>query len=392
MIITDNSDEQALKEFLLDIQCLDELIPWTGKFNLFDVLKVARNEIRHSNMLSWLLDPRENHGIGDAFLKGVLQVLVKNDNKDRYDVFKVMLSDMQSFSVYREWRNIDILLVSQEEKIVLAIENKVGTHEHSNQLNRYRKVLEEEYASYQRFYVLLTPDGELPSDEVNWDNLSYVDIVELLEELVERYPLQTDVELMIKNYIEVVRRDIVEDHQLIEICNKIYNKHRKALDLIYANRIDGKTQISETIIETLNILGKEGSIIHGNDWGNMVFRTKNMDKLLPLLKTNDSSWGSRNIYSYWLSFDGNRFYGVFELAGHNVPKTDMKMMQRIIKELKPNDSTLDSFKYKRVFRTKWYDLKDVEDIVNETEKAVRSAVNELLDMEKTLIDRLNLNK
>ncbi len=392
MIITDNSDEQALKEFLLDIQCLDELIPWTGKFNLFDVLKVARNEIRHSNMLSWLLDPRENHGIGDAFLKGVLQVLVKNDNKDRYDVFKVMLSDMQSFSVYREWRNIDILLVSQEEKIVLAIENKVGTHEHSNQLNRYRKVLEEEYASYQRFYVLLTPDGELPSDEVNWDNLSYVDIVELLEELVERYPLQTDVELMIKNYIEVVRRDIVEDHQLIEICNKIYNKHRKALDLIYANRIDGKTQISETIIETLNILGKEGSIIHGNDWGNMVFRTKNMDKLLPLLKTNDSSWGSRNIYSYWLSFDGNRFYGVFELAGHNVPKTDMKMMQRIIKELKPNDSKLDSFKYKRVFRTKWYDLKDVEDIVNETEKAVRSAVNELLDMEKTLIDRLNLNK
>ena len=82
MIITDNSDEQALKEFLLDIQCLDELIPWTGKFNLFDVLKVARNEIRHSNMLSWLLDPRENHGIGDAFLKGVLQVLVKNDNKE----------------------------------------------------------------------------------------------------------------------------------------------------------------------------------------------------------------------------------------------------------------------------------------------------------------------
>ena len=93
-----------------------------------------------------------------------------------------------------------------------------------------------------------------------------------------------------------------------------------------------------------------------------------------------------------MSFDGNRFYGVFELAGHNVPKTDMKMMQRIIKELKPNDSKLDSFKYKRVFRTKWYDLKDVEDIVNETEKAVRSAVNELLDMEKTLIDRLNLNK
>ena len=38
--------------------------------------------------------------------------------------------------------------------------------------------------------------------------------------------LQQDVSLMIRNYIEVVRRDIVEDQQLIDICNKIYNKHK----------------------------------------------------------------------------------------------------------------------------------------------------------------------
>ena len=59
------TDEEALQNFLLDIQCLDELLPWTGKFNLFDVLKVSRKEIRHSNMLGWLMDPNENHGFGD---------------------------------------------------------------------------------------------------------------------------------------------------------------------------------------------------------------------------------------------------------------------------------------------------------------------------------------
>lgn len=32
-------DEQALREFLIDEECLDELLPWTGKFNIFDVLK-----------------------------------------------------------------------------------------------------------------------------------------------------------------------------------------------------------------------------------------------------------------------------------------------------------------------------------------------------------------
>ena len=52
--------------------------------------------------------------------------------------------DFYSFSALREWRNIDILLISAEEKTVIAIENKVGAHEHSNQLNRDREILEKD--------------------------------------------------------------------------------------------------------------------------------------------------------------------------------------------------------------------------------------------------------
>ena len=55
-IDTNLTDEEALKNFLLDIDCLNELQPWTGHFNLFDVLKISRTEIRHSNVLSWLLN------------------------------------------------------------------------------------------------------------------------------------------------------------------------------------------------------------------------------------------------------------------------------------------------------------------------------------------------
>ena len=44
------TNEEALKKFLLDIDCLNELLPWTGKFNLFDVLRISRTEIRHSNI------------------------------------------------------------------------------------------------------------------------------------------------------------------------------------------------------------------------------------------------------------------------------------------------------------------------------------------------------
>lgn len=95
------SDEEALQNFLLDIDCLDELLLWTRRFNLFDILKISRTEIRHSNMLGWLLNPNENHGLGDALLKSILQDVVRADSS-RYDVFETLLMDLYSFSVYRE--------------------------------------------------------------------------------------------------------------------------------------------------------------------------------------------------------------------------------------------------------------------------------------------------
>lgn len=382
-------EEKVLQEFLLDIECLDELLPWTGKFNLFDVLKVSRTEIRHSNMLAWLMDPNENHGLGDAFLKGILQRLMENDLDGKYDVFKILLSDMYSFSVYREWKNIDILLTSSEEKILVAIENKIGSHEHSNQLNRYRKILETDFKDYKRVYVFLTPDGEEPSDVANWDVLTYTDVVEVLEHHYRQIELQQDVSLMIRNYIEVVRRDIVEDQQLIDICNKIYNKHKKALDLIFEYRTDGRTQISDAIMNALDKLNEEGTIIHSADWGNFVFRTSDMDAMLPLLETPKSSWGTLNCYSYWFNLREGKFYGVFELGGWNVPEDEKQTMLKIIDELKPGDKRKDDFRYKRVYRTKWYDLNDVDDLEMEAEKAVRNAVAEIRNMEQKVIESIS---
>lgn len=382
------TNEEALQNFLLDIGCLDELLPWTGKFNLFDVLKITRAEIRHSNMLGWLLNPNENHGLGDAFLRGILQRLVENDSDGRYDVFSVLLMDLYSFSVMREWKNIDILLTSSDEKTVIAIENKVGSHEHSNQLNRYREILEQEYPEYSRLCVFLTPDGETPSDVENWDILSYNDVVEVLEEVNARIKILPDVDLMIKNYIDIVRRDIVEDQQLIDICNKIYNKHKKALDLIFENRKDGKTQVSDAIRDTLCSLADEGKIIYDDSWG-YNFRTESMDNYLPLLDEPISSWGSTNIYSYWFNMRGDRFYGIFELAGRNVPQDSMDKMQAITDILKPNDKRKSDFTYKRIFTTKWYDVSDEEDINRIVEEAVKSAVGDILEMEKKVFSQLN---
>ena len=79
---TRNDDKESLLRFLQDADCLDSLSKWTNEFNIFDVLGVSRAEIRHSNMLGWLLDPNENHGLGDSFLYGIISKISQNIGTD----------------------------------------------------------------------------------------------------------------------------------------------------------------------------------------------------------------------------------------------------------------------------------------------------------------------
>ena len=380
------TDEQALKQFLLDIECLEELSPWTNKLNIFDVLKITRTEIRHSNMLSWLFDANENHGLGDKFISLFMHSLVSNNQIQSTQIFEYLLSDFYSFSVYREWKNIDLLLVSHKEKIVIAIENKVGSHEHDNQLCRYRNQIIQTFSDYQQLFIYLTPDGESPSDNVNWYIFTYCDIADILEQICENSNLNVDTNLLIQNYIAIIRRDIVEDKQLIEICNKIYNKHKQALDLIYDNIIVDESGIDKIISSVLQKLSQEGKVVYEKDWGN-AFGTKRMYEALPSLDAPVSVWKTYDIYSYWFRYENEKFYLIFEISGVNIPDEQKSTMEKMINILKPNSSKND-FKFKRLWRTDWFDLSNASDFVVEAEKAIRQAVDEMLAMEDRLFAEL----
>ncbi|MYK89711.1 MAG: hypothetical protein F4018_16005, partial [Acidobacteria bacterium] len=45
------------------------------RFNVFDILRYSEYEIRHSNVLAWLLEPGETHGLSDKFLRRFLESL-----------------------------------------------------------------------------------------------------------------------------------------------------------------------------------------------------------------------------------------------------------------------------------------------------------------------------
>lgn len=124
---------------------------------------------------------------------------------------------------------------------------KIDTGEHDNQLNRYRKIVEDTYPGYKKMYIYLSPEGLEASDPEYWCSMSYQDVLGIVENARKRVKLLPDAALLIDNYIETIRRDIVGDEKLAQICAEIYAKHQKALDLIFENRPDKATELAEVI-------------------------------------------------------------------------------------------------------------------------------------------------
>jgi hypothetical protein len=109
----------------------------------------------------------------------------------------------------------------------------------------YKRKINSQYKDYSKMFVYLTPDGERPTDE-EWITLNYTDVVGVLENVCQsRYNfIGKDESLLIKNYINTIKKNIIMDQELVNLCNSIYNKHRRALDLIFENREDVISQAS----------------------------------------------------------------------------------------------------------------------------------------------------
>lgn len=231
-----DDNHAALERFIVDNDDLLALEERLGRFNIFDSLRIARTEIRHSNFLAWLLDPGESHGQGDLFIKAVLMDLLRNAPKERRPFSPIELDgvELAGVSVRREWRNIDLLIECRSPPFIAIIENKVDSGEHSNQLQRYEGIASELLPSDRpRMFVYLTPDGEDASDE-DWIPYSYADLHRVLSRVrrTGAGSIGQDVLAFLDHYLRLIGSRFMDDPELEALCRRIYTNHRQAIDLI----------------------------------------------------------------------------------------------------------------------------------------------------------------
>ena len=232
------------------------------EFNLFDVLGISRREIRHSRVLAWLLNPRGTHGLGDLFLRWfLLEVATIAETQGVGDVMTKEVADwrLEQVSSRAERRNIDVLVLGQGDRFVCAIENKINIGEHSNQLERYRKVVDRQHPTWKHVYVFLTPDGRDPAKDA--DKAAYVPLThEAVAVIIERVleseeaQLNPDVASLLQQYTFTLRRRVMETTSDVEsLAYGIYGKHRAAINRInraLENKEKRAASVAKGILET----------------------------------------------------------------------------------------------------------------------------------------------
>lgn len=271
--------------------------------NIFKILNISRNELRHSNFLAWLLDPNGNHGLGKLFLLKFIRDIATSEIADEIDELDISNLNFDNVEIRREWKNIDLLIVF--DKVVICIENKVDSKDHSNQLAKYQKIISDNFEHKKKVFVYLTPFGDAPISKFGQDNYalySYQAIIEHLDKILDIYgkSLNPNVFQYIKDYSLNLKRELMQNDALNELAGKIYKNHKELLDFI----IDNKPDLASDLYQVFEKwVVKKGLIVGSKNKGCIKFLTPALNECIP---RKGKGWPLKECFLFELDFYWNK--------------------------------------------------------------------------------------
>lgn len=264
--------------------------------NIFDILGVKNYEIRHSNFLSWLLDPFGSHGIGDYFLKRFLLEIFQDSrsHKNIVDIYDLL---SENLTIHREKLNIDLLL--EFDSTLIVIENKIHSSEGKTQLSRYKEVVEKDYIK-KPIFVYLTKNG-FEASLKDYIELSYSTIYTFLDDLVKYKgeAISSDVMVYIKDYMDNLNNNILKKDPANELAEKIYKRHKELFDFIYDNMPD---KVAEFYKYIEDFFIQKGYVIGSPNKGMIRFTSPDISKMLKPYDKNYGGWRNKEPFLFEIDF------------------------------------------------------------------------------------------
>ena len=274
------SIRKALEAFKNDSK-LNELEELLGHFNIFEAIGIIRQEIRHSNFLAFLLDPKQNHGLKDEFAKKLFHELCLRYSQERLQGLRDS-TDFKNIEVKREWEDIDILLIEEKQEFAVIIENKIGSGERKDgsdggQLEKYWKIVEDNYRKFKVIGLYLSPDGSKPSHN-SYLPIGYKLIGKTIKELINN-ATNGELKILMRHYTRMLERHIMNDPEIGSLCQRIYDEHRLAVKTIFKNQGFAEEETAKFLqgLIVQNGILVEDQSDHGKDVKTIRFFPKELD-------------------------------------------------------------------------------------------------------------------
>jgi hypothetical protein len=188
-------------------------------FNLFQVMQVEYDELRHSMILAWLLDRRIEHGThaqGNLGFRLFLEEFGRDLGSDSRPQIATYCED-PSYWVRREVScgesRVDIEIAARG-KFIIHIENKIGAVEGEDQTHREWRGLRERarelgIAEASIHAVFLTLGGSKPQND-NFVRVGWSRMARILDKFAEQ-ARPDKVKVFVEHYAETIRRLAVSD-------------------------------------------------------------------------------------------------------------------------------------------------------------------------------------
>lgn len=340
-------------------------------FNLFNVLNIKTDELRHSSMIASLLDPHGEHGKGDLFLQKFLNI---------WDFGFVL--DTRTACVTTEYEigpinksftrggRIDILITDAHNHAII-IENKINAADQKNQLKRYANFAKSSKLEYAIIY--LTLDGHEPSEQSTGKNFSeaYIissyqeNILPWLDECKEECIAGSTLHSSISQYSQCLRKLLNlmnkdNEKRLLEIATN--KENIDSVLTLFANENSIKRKVIDDFVEELCDKARELGFVADVDKG---FGEEEETFITFSIPSLSGKWA---LFIGTDKRDAKDIYFCIELmagASSNIKKSDLTTLPHLWKTFEQDKTRPCGWSFLwsesgKKYSGKWYDWYDTE--------------------------------
>lgn|GEM_PF-5618495 len=315
--------ESAVNKILLD-ENFHQLNKALNSTSIFHMMKIENQEVPFSRLLTWILNPHSNHGMGDYPLKAFLRMCCRLAMSDKEISFRNLprALDIENLSssnidVIAEYKftldnsegRLDIYASITDSNIdipLLLVEVKIDAKQHDKQTYKYLKWIQQQKKDdiFEPFLIYLLPEYDAKADLANgFLQINFEQLNEWLQTL-QNYSKSNQASFIINELVmSLAITQRVNNYEYDSLANRVKEDNKEEIEYLKKTQNDKFINIHDNFIQAFNYLGIRNNRIKSKGISDAILIMHEIAEEM-LIEKKDSPWKkSGGIGSFTLHYN-----------------------------------------------------------------------------------------